>query len=438
MFKRNLEKELIDWKKNPAAKPLILRGARQVGKTSLVRKFAGEQFEEIVEINLEKKDIRQMFTGVLSLADFYQRAEILLGRRIIAGKNLLFLDEIQALPELLSLLRFFAEERPDQKVIAAGSLLEAKITGDWSVPVGRVEYAYLYPLTFFEYLEAVGQGKLRSYLAGVGLGESVSGNSSIRDHFRRYLIVGGMPEAVAGFAKNNSLIPVQAVHNRLLTAFGEDIGKYAREAERKYLELVMETAPKLAGGLYKYENFGGSAYRGREIAGAINLLENVRLLREVPAVNSVILPLNYKYKRPKKMIWLDTGMVNFSNKMQADFLQGECRGRVMEQFTGQTLIAGGGRRPFELGYWARNRDEGSAEVDFCFQFRDKLVGLEVKSGTIRGMKSLFSLIKLAKGRVIPVRTSWDDLKMETYHYNGKTYRIVSLPFYLLERWEEFL
>lgn len=225
----------------------------------------------------------------------------------------------------------------------------------------------------------------------------------------------------------------------LITAYEDDIGRYAKgSAEKKYLELVMEVAPAVAGGLFTYENFGESGYRSREIGEAVLRLEQVRLLTQVRAINSTNLPLLYKYKRAKKMIWLDTGMVNFVNNAYQEIMSGGYKGKIMEQMVGQTLIAGGTRRPVKLGYWARNRDEGSAEVDFCLQHGDGVVGMEVKSGSTREMKSLFSMVERGHGNVIPVRVSWDKLKMEKYTYSGKEYKILSLPFYLLERWEEFI
>ncbi len=438
MFERKLEQELIIWKDRTDRKPLILRGARQVGKTSLIRKFGKEHFSEVLEINLEKKEQKKMFDGVESITDFVKRVELLIGKTITDGKTLVFIDEIQESKEMLELLRFFAEERPHLHIIAAGSLLEAKMGGEWNVPVGRVEYMYLYPLTFFEFLGAVGQGRWGEYLKKVSLSEKTAGEEIIKENFRNYMIVGGMPEAVSDFSKEPGFVKVGEIQNRLRTAYIEDIGKYARDAEKKYLELVMEIAPRVAGGIFKYENFGESGYRGREVQGAISLLQKVMLLREVQAVNSTSLPLMYKYKRAKKMIWLDVGMVNEANNSYRGVVEGRYQGKIMEQMVGQTLIAGGTRRLVDLSYWARNRDEGSAEVDFCFQYGDKVVAMEVKSGNMREMKSLFSMINSGNGKVIAVRASWDKLGIENYQYGGKKYKVLSLPFYLLERWEDFV
>ena len=430
MFKRNIETDLRQWKDSDIRKPLVLRGARQVGKTSIVRKFAGENFESLVEINLERADQNAFFAGVETPDEFIKKAELLTKTHVVEGKTLLFIDEIQESLDTMKLLRFLAEENPGLHVIVAGSLLETKMAGDWSVPVGRVEYMYLYPMTFFEFLEAMGERNL--------LNDPKNGKELLKKHLKDYLLVGGMPEAVVSFVVGKSRLKAQEVHDRLVTSYGEDMGKYATASDKKYLELVMDFGPKVAGSIYKYENFGDSGYRSREIGEAMSLLSRVMLLREVSAISSVNLPLVRKPKRAKKLIWLDVGMVNFANKVQMEPLSGEYGGKIMEQFVGQTLIASGLRRNMELVYWSRNKDEGSAEVDFCFQYQNKIVGLEVKSGNTRNLRSLFSMVDIGGDKVIPVRVSWDDLGMEEYFHNGKKYKIRLVPFYLLEKIEEFL
>ena len=438
MFERNLEKELKTWKDSPIRKVLIVRGARQVGKTSVIRKFGLAHFDQLVEINLEQREQRQWFDGVLSIDDFATRVELYMKKELKDQHTLLFIDEVQESSRVLELLRFFAEERPRLHVIVAGSLLEVKMTGKWRVPVGRVEYMYLYPLTFFEYLTATGQSQWRSYAEKLKIGEKIIGGEKLKKIFLEYMLVGGLPEAVDSIVKRQGIGAVKEIQERLQSAYGDDISNYARDAEKKYLELAMMAAPKLAGGLFKYENMGESGYRGREIREAVDTLERIMLLTQVNAINTTTVPLFPKPKRAKKMIWLDIGLVNLANKSHETVFEGTYQGRLMEQVVGQTLVAGGVRKKTEVYYWARNRDEGSAEVDFCIQSGNHVVGMEVKSGNTRKMKSLFSMIESNPGNVIPVRVSWDKMGIEKYKYSGKEYKIVSLPFYLLERWEEFI
>lgn len=439
MLERKIEKELVAWKSDSGRKPLIIRGARQVGKTSLIRKFGKEHYQEVVEINLEKKEQWRIFDRVESVADMLKSISLTMGKRVETGRTLLFIDEIQESKNVMELLRFFSEERPDLHVITAGSLLEAKMGTGWIIPVGRVDYLNLYPLTFFEYVKAIGKTELVDELSRIKLRDETPWADFAIELYREYVLMGGMPEVVASCAKSQDFPGVKKVFSRLITAFEDDIGRYAKgSVEKKYLELVMEYAPRVAGGLFKYENFGESGYRSREIGEAVLRLEQVKLLTQVRAINSTSLPLIYKDKRAKKMIWLDTGMVNFVNDAYQEIVSGGYKGKIMEQVVGQTLIAGGTRRPVELGYWARNRDEGSAEVDFCLQHGNRVVGMEVKSGNTREMRSLFSMVDSGFGKVIPVRVSWDNLGREKYKHNGKEYDILSLPFYLLERWEDLV
>jgi predicted AAA+ superfamily ATPase len=438
MFDRNMEKDFINWKGNAYRKPLILRGARQVGKTSLIRKFGLENFDQLIEVNLEKRDQRQLFDQATSVDDFMKRINLLFDQTVVPGTTLLFIDEIQESKNVMELLRFFAEEKPELHVMAAGSLLEAKIGRDWSIPVGRVEYRYLYPLTFFEYLKARKKTALLEAVETIQLGDLFAYGGLAGELFKEYVTVGGMPEVVKSFIETGDYSQTRAIFNRLQTAYLDDIGKYSKSKENnKYLELVLEYGPRVAGTIFKYENFGGSNYRSREMGDAVQTVEKVMLLKQVLAVNSTFLPITPKNIRPKKMIWLDVGLANFVNNAYREMLVGEYQGKIMEQVVGQSLLAGATTRPFDLFYWSKDRDEGSAEVDFCFQHQSRLVGMEIKSGNVSQMKSLFSL-----GSIDPtvslVRVSWDDLKNETWKFSGKEYKVLSIPFYLIDRWQDFL
>ena len=438
MLYRKLEIELDKWKNNPYRKTLILRGARQVGKTSLVRKWGEANYDEFVEINLEKKSNLNVFDKVQSVPDFIKSANIITGKKIFPGKSLIFIDEIQESKNIMELLRFFTEERPDLHLIAAGSLLEAKMTGKWNVPVGRVEYMYLFPMTFFEYLRSVQKGNFLEQLENAEIGKEIIGTNFIEGHFKDYILIGGMPAVVNKYAETGNFSEIKNTLSDMITSYDDDIGKYAAGSKRKYVEAIFKIAPNYAGQLFNYENFGDLGYKSREVSEAIRRLEQVRLLNQVKAINSLSTPLGYKHKRAKKMIWLDNGLANQANDAFQSISEGRYQGRVMEQIVGQTLIAGGVRRKFELAYWSRNKDEGSAEVDFCWQYNDKIVGLEVKSGNSKNLKSLFSMMDIGGDKVIPVRVSWDELGLEKYVFSGKKYRILSLPFYLLERWEDFI
>lgn len=438
MFDRMIEKDLVRWKMNPYRKPLILRGARQVGKTSVIRKFGLENFSNVIEVNLEKRDHLQLFDQAMSVEDFIKRINLFLDQKVVPGSSLLFIDEIQESKNVMELIRFFAEEKPELHVMAAGSLLEAKIGQDWSIPVGRVEYRYLYPLTFMEYLKARDKTALVDALETIRMGEPFPYGDLAGELFKEYVALGGMPEVVKSFIETGDYGQVREILNRLQTAYLDDIRKYSKSTENnKYLEIILEFGPKVAGTLFKYENFGGSNFRSREMSEAIQTIEKVMLLKQVFGVNSTSLPILPKSVRPKKMVWLDVGLVNFVNNAYQDLLTGEYKGKIMEQVVGQSLLAGGIMRPLDLYYWAKDRGNGSAEVDFCVQHHSRLVGMEIKSGNVNKMKSLFSMGDM-DSTVRLVRVSWDDLGIESWKLAGKEYRVVSIPFYLIDRWQDFL
>ena len=438
MFNRYIEVELKKWKTSIIRKPLIIRGARQVGKTSVVRKFGRENFGQVIEINLEKKDQFLIFDKAISVDDFLKRISLFFDKSVIPNTSLLFIDEIQESKNTMELLRFFSEEKPQLHIIAAGSLLEAKIDKNWLVPVGRVDYKYIYPMTFFEYLEAKKKTALLDSLKKIKLGDQFQFGDLAGELFKDYTVIGGMPEVISSYVKNGGYDEVKTILGRLQTAYIDDIRKYSKSnRDNKYLEQVVENGAKMAGSLFKYENFGGSSYRSREMGEAVQTVEKVMLLKQVMAVNSTSLPIVPKGNRPKKMIWLDVGLANFVNNAYKEIISGEYRGKIMEQIIGQSLIAGGVNKQIDLYYWAKDRDEGSAEVDFCMQHDSRLVGMEIKSGNISKMRSLFSMGNAGK-HIILVRISWDSLKVETYKFSGRTYRLLSLPFYLIDRWPELV
>ncbi len=438
MFNRNIETEFKKWKSSPIRKPLIVRGARQVGKTSVIRKFGKENFNQVIEINLEKKDQLAVFNKAISVEDFLKRISIFFDKEAVPGNSLLFIDEIQESKNIMELLRFFSEEKPQLHIIAAGSLLEAKIDKSWSIPVGRVDYKYIYPMTFFEYLQARNKTALLESLKNIKLTDEFEFGDLASDLFKDYIVIGGMPEVINSYINTGSYDEVRTILNRLHTAYIDDIRKYSRSnSDNKYLEQVVEHGAKVAGLLFNYENFGGSTYRSREMADAVNTVEKVMLLRQVMAVSSTKLPIIFKPKRPKKMIWLDIGLVNFINNAYKEIITGEYKGKIMEQFVGQSLIAGGVHKQTDLYYWAKDRSKGNAEVDFCIQYGSKLVGIEVKSGNISKMRSLFSMGSSDRD-VILIRISWDGLKVETYKFWGHIYKLLSIPFYLVDRLPELV
>jgi len=430
MFKRTLELSLVKWKNDSVHKPIILRGARQVGKTSIVRQFGKKNFRQLIEINLENQAQRKVFQGVLDIEDFERRLALVRGERMETGK-LLFIDEIQELREMMELLRFFAEERPGWHVIVTGSLLEAKMGGKWSVPVGRVDYRSLFPLTFFEFLGAMGKDKLLLDLQSLKMGEKYPYHDLAKQVFGQYVLLGGMPEVVANFVEKQDYGRAREVLQRLQIGYVDDVAKYTKnEQEKKYLEAVVANGAREGGKIFRYENFAGTDFHSREMSSAVARVEKTMLCHQVAVINSTILPMNLKLRRPKKMIWLDIGLVNLVNEYYGEIIQGDYSGRVMEQVVGQALLADLSSTFNQLVYFARDRDESSAEVDFCFINNSKLVAMEVKAGKTTTSRSLQGLMKDPLSEIVPVLVSWQELGIDR--------GMIKIPFYLLARWREFI
>jgi uncharacterized protein len=445
MFNRKILKYLTKWKTNPRRKPLILRGARQVGKTSAVQLFAKRKYTKFAQLNLEQVIEREFYSQVKSVDQFIQSVRIKQGIKITPGDTLIFIDEIQNCPNLLEMLRFFYEDYPDLHVIAAGSLLEKIIEKEKpSIPVGRVSYAYMYPLDFFEYLEANKETELLSTLQQIKLDDNIPENINTLalEHFQNYLLVGGMPEAVAQYSKSKDFSQINEIFSQILTSYADDILKYAVGREVKYIDHALLNAHSVAGKIFKYSNFAGTRYSNKEIEPAFRNLEKVMLLTQIPATKSTRLPIISQLHRPKKLIHLDVGLVNYQSNIQEHLLQSRkfedvFRGRIAEQIVGQNLIAQGESQIIPLNYWSMGKATSSAEVDLCTAYKGKIVGIEVKSGAAGKLRSLFVFSDNVSDHQL-VRFHTGHLKRENLKFNNQKYRILSIPIYLTPRLFEFL
>ncbi|MBU0578798.1 AAA family ATPase [Patescibacteria group bacterium] len=445
MFNRKILNNLAKWKDSSQRKPLILRGARQVGKTSVVELFAKKNYTKFVQLNLEQVLQRNFYSQVASVDEFVRSVRVDKRIKITAGDTLIFIDEIQNCPNLLELLRFFYEDYPDLHVIAAGSLLEKMIEQKKpSIPVGRVSYAYMYPLDFFEYLEAMGEQELLLVLKQLSFGEGVSANihQLALDHFQKYMLVGGMPEIVAQYTQSTDLAQINQVFSDIITSYADDILKYAINSDAQYLDHVLLNAHTVAGQIYKYSNFAGTRSSNKEIGPAFRSLEQVMLLTQVTATKSIRLPVVSQLYRPKKMVFLDVGLVNFQSCIQ-DYiftkhkLADIFKGRIVEQVVGQNLIAQGVNAKVKLNYWSPGKEISAAEVDFCFAHQGKIIGIEVKSGSAGKLRSLFVFAdKVVDHQLVRFHTG--HLMKEELIFDHKNYQLLSIPLYLVSRFFELL
>jgi len=428
-MKRHLEKELLKWKEKEEHLPILLRGARQVGKSHLVEQFGKTYFEDIAIVDFES---RPEFKDAFSSRDpkeILTRLEFVLHKPIKAGSSLLFLDEIQECREALSALRYFKEKMPELHVIAAGSLLEFLLRDeDFSFPVGRIEFLYLKPLSFIEYLEAACPFIAeRLVLFDLQNPPSQLEHQELLKWVSRYLFIGGMPAAIKESLKEESLLETQRVHHRILQAYESDFGKYGKHTQHKYLRLIFQKAPALVSQVLKFKRID-EEIRARELKPALELLCHAGLLQRIFATTAAGLPLHAHMKEDRyKLLYLDVGLLQTATKVDAthffdsDILQINA-GMIAEQFVGQELLAN--EVPYQntpLLFWER-MDGGQAEVDYVVSVGSEIVPVEVKAGATGALRSMQEFLKEKKGR-LGVRISERPLSMNK--------QVLSIPLYMI-------
>ncbi|MEA2040883.1 MAG: AAA family ATPase [Thermodesulfobacteriota bacterium] len=435
---------LKTWKSKPNRKPLVIRGARQVGKTYLVRLFAEECFDQLVEINFERApEIASLFASN-DPRKIVQLLELQYNIPIRAGSALLFLDEIQARPEVLTSLRYFYEELPELHVIAAGSLLEFAIEEPtFSMPVGRIEYLHLGPMQFEEFLLAAGKDKLVTFLNEFSLGDSIADplHGQLMDLLRIFLVTGGMPEAVAVYLNSNSWQECESTKHGLIATFQDDFNKYAREVKHQRLQLLFKKIPSLVGSKFKYVNVNRDERSG-DLAKALNLLYRARIAYPVYHSSCSGIPLGATVNPKKfKVIFLDVGLMstvtglNLLDYEKADVMRVNA-GAVCEQYIGQHLLYSQHLycEP-EVYYWIREKKNSSAEVDYVISEGTLIVPVEVKAGKSGTLKSLHLFLR-EKYHSLGVRFNTDIpsvLETQTAMPDGLNipYRLLSLPLYMV-------
>lgn len=432
MFYRNIISHLEKWSKKSNRKPLVLRGARQVGKTTVVKQFS-EQYATFLYMNLEKDEHRNLFENGYSLEDVLLSIYLINEKTKDKSKTLLFIDEIQHSPRAVAMLRYFHEELPHIHVIAAGSLLETMIGKNISFPVGRVEYAAMRPCSFNEFLNALGHKQYNELLNNCEVPEIL--HKKFTELFNRFTLIGGMPEVVAHYAGNQDLVSIRTIYNSLLTGFIDDTEKYARnQTQTHVLRHILKTGFAYNCERIKFERFGESDYRSREVGEAFRTLEKTMLLELVWPVTAFNLPIKPDLKKSPRLMWLDSGLVNYFGGIQKEVLgspdiSDAWRGRVAEQIVGQEIIAGDTSVLRNRNFWVREARNSNAEVDYIIQHDGKLIPVEVKSGLGTRLRSLH-LFMDNSNHDIAIRFWSNPMKIDNIvSDSGKKYRLINLPFY---------
>lgn len=440
MFQRLALKALRQWAEKEGRKPLVLRGARQVGKTTLVKIFA-EEFDVFINLNLEEKVNADLFTMDVSFEDLLAGIYAKAGIKMENQRTLIFIDEIQNVPDAVKVLRYFYEKRPDLYVIAAGSLLESLVGNHISFPVGRVEYMALHPCTFTEFLGALGENILVEQIEQLEVPQSV--HSYVMDLFKKYMIVGGLPEAVANYAKRKDWVSLNEIFNSLLSGYKDDIEKYAqRPKEQDILRYILNYGWGLAGQRFQFSKFCSSSYKSAEMGNAFRTLEKTLLLELVYPLISTSFPILPDLKRSPKLLWLDTGLVNYVAGMQESLLftsdTDELWNRhIAEQVVGQELLGSSFAFGVKRMFWVRDARNSQAEVDFVYKYKSHLIPVEVKTGDNSKLRSLHQYMDESQ-EDIALRLWNGPLTSDLIRLpSGKQYTLYNMPFYYAGQLETF-
>ncbi|KPL10310.1 MAG: nuclease [Bacteroides sp. SM23_62] len=394
---RDITQKLIKWKGHPDRKPLIIRGARQVGKSYSVMEFGQKYFQGNIHLlDFEKHpEWIQVFERNLDAKRIISDLEVMLGSGINIGKDLLFFDEIQTSPRAIMSLRYFYEQIPDLHVIAAGSLLEFALK-DVSFPVGRIQLLNMYPMTFAEFLDATGNKQASDIILSPAKELTEAVHQFLLDQLRKYFFIGGMPECVLKYTQTGSLHQVLEIQTNLINTFRLDFPKYAKYSDKQCINAVVVSTAKSVGQKIKYARLTED-FSNPTIKKAFDLLCQARFLSKVRSVSPAGLPLvATASERTFKALLIDIGLMQNlcglavnTEYSQSDLLS-IYRGALAEQFVGQELIAALDR---EVYFWSREAKSSTAEVDYIIALNNDILPLEVKSGVAGRLKSLHLLLK---------------------------------------------
>ncbi len=442
MFKREVLRQLESWKADSSRKPLVLRGPRQVGKTTVVNEF-GKLFDNYLYYNLEREADRKVLEMPIPLHGLMEILFVRKGSIRKAGTTLLFIDEIQNSPKVISLLRYFYEELPEIYVIAAGSLLENLVDVQTSFPVGRVEYMAMHPCSFKEFLGALDREDLIFFINHPEM--ACACHQELMALFNQYAIVGGMPEIVQHYANHRDVLAMDKKYEALLQSYRDDVEKYVRGKKlADVVRFILSYGWANAGQTVTLGRFSGSDYNAREVGEAFRLLNKAMILELVYPTTSPNVPIMPEIKRMPKLIWFDTGLVNYAAGVRKEVIgsmdiMDAWRGHIAEHVVAQELLCLNDKVAQERSFWMKGSGGGSAEVDFVWQVDSVLVPIEVKSGINAHLRSLHSFIELSVSDIaVRVWSGEYGINELVTPYKGKRFKLINLPFYMLGNLEQIV
>lgn len=433
MYRDSVE-ALKKWKENPKRKPLIIYGARQVGKTWLMKEFGRTEYENLVYISCDGKDFpKEIFSNAASPKRIIRSLETWSGKSILPGNTLLILDEIQEAPEALSSLKYFAEEAPEYHIICAGSLLGVALHNGTSFPVGKVNFLYLYPLSFREFLCALDED---SY---VELLSRLNETSPFREQYikllKLYYFVGGMPEAVLTYVETHDVSEVRKVQQEILSSYEQDFSKHAPSADVPKIRMLWNSIPAQLAKENRKFIYGAvrEGARAKEYERALLWLQDCGLVYKVNRVPAPKIPLKaYEDGKAFKLYLSDTGLLSCLSGLSAESIFSgnklftEFKGALTEQYVLQELKSQGK----DVFYWTN--DMGTAELDFLLSMNENIIPVEVKAETNLQAKSL-KVYREKYNPEISLRISMADFRIEN-DSTGKN--LINLPLYMVSLLED--
>jgi predicted AAA+ superfamily ATPase len=441
-FTRKIAVYLSAWKESKGRKPLIIRGARQVGKTTVVKAFS-TSYKNFINLNLERKQDLSYFEKYDDVKLIVE--DIFLSNNISSKEisvTLLFIDEIQESPKAIHLLRYFYEDLPELHVIAAGSLLEFSLSQVKMFPVGRIQYLYMYPLNFEEYLGVMDRNILLDELNNIPLKKTA--HASFLEYFNKYVIIGGMPEIVAHYKEKNNLSDLIHIYEGIWSTYKDDVEKYAEnETEKKILRHIMETGPAELDKRIKFQNFGNSSYKSREVSQAMKDLDKAKVIRLIYPTTDTEFPIRSDFKKSPRLQFLDTGIVNYTLHIQSDLLgyqdlSASYKGALIPHIITQELLSLSVERDSKPNFWVREKTQASSEIDLVYAYQNMVIPIEIKSGKTGTLKSLHQFV----GRVThpyAIRMYAGEFNIEqTETPEGKPYLLMNMPYYLGAKIPEYV
>ncbi|MCK4401383.1 ATP-binding protein [bacterium] len=433
-MKRDIEKILEDWRREQRRRPLLVRGARQVGKSYTITKFGRMAFDDIIVINFEQNPEYMECFSTLNTTEIIENISVLCKKDVISGKTLLFLDEIQECPRAITSLRYFYEQMPQLHVIGAGSLMEfVLLSENFKMPVGRIQYLYMKPLSFGEFMDATGNYRLRKLLGTVKWDNTplkTAVHKNLISLVKKYMVLGGMPSVVSEYLDSGSLNKCQRIQTSIIQTYRDDFGKYASKVKHKYLQKVFYAVPKMTGRKFKYSHVD-PFIQSRDLKEAVEVLEHAGVLYRVKKTSGEGLPLEANANEKHfKVVFLDVGLMQNICGLDSEIILLEDllninAGALAEQFVAQELLAyqNSFQQP-SLHYWNREARNSSAEIDYLIACGGLPIPVEVKSGKTGRLRSMHLYLEKYRGQV-GVRISQLPFSCNL--------PIISVPIYAIER-----